>query len=329
MTSDPISALLPDLIEDLLTGGNCIRLEVGGVSMAPGLRDGDFVTIAPLSGEDARFGDLVLFRNASGVLILHRVVRRWRTVTGTRRIQTRGDATVKLDASIDPVRVLGRVRQIERSGTARVDLDSMGERLRAIATGGGKLLSSAIYHKSQPSLLGHLRALMRFPALLTLTAALTLSVAWAQSAENSASKPMPATMQGDGAAMGSMQQHGTMGGSQTPPDLSTAKTSNGGLFHASIEHRPNDFGLNEMHRCELRVTFLDGRPLPGATILVDGGMPAHGHGLPTAPRVTGYLGDGRYLVEGMKFNMAGLWNLRFDISHGDARDYVVFNLQLK
>ena len=55
-------------------------------------------------------------------------------------------------------------------------------------------------------------------------------------------------------------------------------------------------------------------------------MPQHNHGLPTAPEVTRYLGEGRYLVEGLRFHMPGWWELRLDISVGDARDSVTFNL---
>ena len=45
-----------------------------------------------------------------------------------------------------------------------------------------------------------------------------------------------------------------------------------------------------------------------AAITVDGGMPQHGHGFPTRPRVTRDLDDGTYLLEGMKFSMTGWWH---------------------
>ena len=46
----------------------------------------------------------------------------------------------------------------------------------------------------------------------------------------------------------------------------------------------------------------------------------HGHGLPTQPQVTRYLGEGRYLIEGMKLNMAGDWILLFGIETPTLRD---------
>ena len=146
MTPEPVSALLPDLMEELLTGGNCVRLEVGGVSMGPRLRDHDHVIVSPLDGNDARFGDVLLYRNTAGALVLHRLVRRWRDSGGRCRLQTRGDTNLRLDLSIDCARVLGRVSRIERAGLGEIDLGRAGERVRAVTLAAGKLLCSAAYY---------------------------------------------------------------------------------------------------------------------------------------------------------------------------------------
>jgi hypothetical protein len=63
-------------------------------------------------------------------------------------------------------------------------------------------------------------------------------------------------------------------------------------------------------------------------ISVDGDMPEHGHGLPTRPEVTRYLGNGDYLVEGMKFQMPGWWVMDFDVTVDGQSDQVHFNLLL-
>ena len=68
--------------------------------------------------------------------------------------------------------------------------------------------------------------------------------------------------------------------------------------------------------------------MDNATILVDGGMPEHQHGLPTRPEVTEYLGDGDYRVEGMKFNMTGYWELQVSVEAGGVRDVAIFELVL-
>jgi hypothetical protein len=62
---------------------------------------------------------------------------------------------------------------------------------------------------------------------------------------------------------------------------------------------------------------------------VDGGMPQHGHGLPTNPEVTEYLGNGDYLVEGMRFQMTGFWEVRFVINSGENSDSITFNLNVE
>jgi hypothetical protein len=80
----------------------------------------------------------------------------------------------------------------------------------------------------------------------------------------------------------------------------------------------------------VRVAITDaaGRPVDDATIAVDGGMPQHGHGLPTRPRATRALGDGLYEIEGVRFNMGGWWELTLAISAPAGSDVVTFNLDL-
>jgi hypothetical protein len=80
----------------------------------------------------------------------------------------------------------------------------------------------------------------------------------------------------------------------------------------------------------VRVTVRDaqGRAVDDAQISVDGGMPQHGHGLPTKPRVTRDLGNGDHLVEGMKFNMGGWWVVKFRLDAAPGADSLVFNLSL-
>jgi len=65
-----------------------------------------------------------------------------------------------------------------------------------------------------------------------------------------------------------------------------------------------------------------------AEIDLDGGMPAHDHGLPTHPQMTRYLGKGSYLVEGMKFHMGGLWTVTITVTDGNASDHTTFDFNL-
>jgi hypothetical protein len=87
--------------------------------------------------------------------------------------------------------------------------------------------------------------------------------------------------------------------------------------------------VGRLHAWTLHVAHRDGTPVTDAAIAVDGDMPEHRHGLPTRPRVTRNLGNGDYLVEGVKFQMAGWWVMDFDISCAGRTERVRFNLQLK
>ena len=71
-----------------------------------------------------------------------------------------------------------------------------------------------------------------------------------------------------------------------------------------------------------------GQSVTDAAIAIDGGMPQHGHGLPTRPRVTQNLGDGRYEIGGVRFNMGGWWELKLIVIGPAGTDTVTFNLAL-
>lgn len=86
--------------------------------------------------------------------------------------------------------------------------------------------------------------------------------------------------------------------------------------------------VGKLHAWTVRIVGADGAPVSAATITVDGGMPQHGHGLPTKPVVTKHLGDGAHLVEGMKFNMGGWWVVKLRIAGAQGSDDVTFNLKL-
>jgi hypothetical protein len=105
------------------------------------------------------------------------------------------------------------------------------------------------------------------------------------------------------------------------------RTSVGGGYVAALESAA-PLRKRRMQSVRLSVRSADQRPVEGATITVDGGMPEHGHGLPTRPRVTRQVAPGTYLVEGLKFNMGGWWELEFRIESASGTDSVTFNLDL-
>lgn len=86
--------------------------------------------------------------------------------------------------------------------------------------------------------------------------------------------------------------------------------------------------IGKVHSWTLEVKTSAGVPLKNTKIYVHGGMPIHQHGFPTSPRVTKHLGQGKYLVEGVKFSMPGEWEMRFNIKEKTRRDRAVYKIKL-
>jgi hypothetical protein len=123
---------------------------------------------------------------------------------------------------------------------------------------------------------------------------------------------------------------GCMMFSKPPADLdySRTRTSEAGFYRATIRPQGDSIPKGKLQRWTLHLETATGAPVDSATVAVDGGMPQHGHGLPTRPRVTRALGNGDHLVEGMKFNMGGWWVVKFRVNASAGADSVVFNLSL-
>lgn len=114
----------------------------------------------------------------------------------------------------------------------------------------------------------------------------------------------------------------------TPPidlDLSLRHSSTQGRYVVQMEPPAATPAINQMHAWQIKLSSPDGAPVRNASIVVDGGMPQHGHGLPTRPQVTREVADGTYLMEGMKFSMTGWWEIKLAIQAADGSDTAVFN----
>lgn len=92
-----------------------------------------------------------------------------------------------------------------------------------------------------------------------------------------------------------------------PPGLDLA------LTHATVEKKftvapqppAKPAALGQLHSWQIKLTMPAGLPVTDARFLVDGGMPQHGHGLPTRPQVAPAQVPGTCVLEGMKFSMTG------------------------
>ncbi|HID51037.1 MAG TPA: hypothetical protein EYP41_03245 [Anaerolineae bacterium] len=117
---------------------------------------------------------------------------------------------------------------------------------------------------------------------------------------------------------------------EVPADLDTSlsRPTEQGVYQVTISSELDPLSLNEIHNWIIHVAAPDGTAVTNAEITIDGGMPAHQHGFPTAPQVTENLGNGDYKLEGVKFSMAGWWEMRLDITADGQSDSVTFNIVL-
>jgi hypothetical protein len=125
-----------------------------------------------------------------------------------------------------------------------------------------------------------------------------------------------------------MMMHGT--GAKRPAASEFGlgpRASAAGRYVATLEPT-KPLRPRQMQSVRVTVRDAEGHAIDEAQISIDGGMPQHGHGLPTRPRVTRNLGDGTYEIEGVRFNMGGWWEFKLAIAGSGGADTVTFNLDL-
>ena len=102
--------------------------------------------------------------------------------------------------------------------------------------------------------------------------------------------------------------------------VSVKATSKLRLFTAVVTH-PSPLPVGRIHTWKVRLSDRRDRPLAGARIAVTGDMPAHGHGLPTAP-IAVSRGRGLYELQGMMFQMPGRWYVQLRVRAADRVDRI-------
>ena len=96
---------------ELLRLGYRVRFRPKGTSMHPAIRDGETITVEPVSPADVKRGDIIFCRT-DDALIAHRVV----SIKGRTSFVLRGDALQSCDEPVSAAQVLGRVVSVERDG---------------------------------------------------------------------------------------------------------------------------------------------------------------------------------------------------------------------
>ncbi len=107
-----VSEVLPELVKDILSKGAECRFQAKGHSMAPFIKDGDIVTISPLTSSSPGLGDVVAFNHPENEkLMIHRVVEK-----RNNDYYVKGDNALEMDGLVQAKDILGCVNKVERDG---------------------------------------------------------------------------------------------------------------------------------------------------------------------------------------------------------------------
>ncbi len=113
-------------------------------------------------------------------------------------------------------------------------------------------------------------------------------------------------------------------------NLDTAASSEGDSFYVTYAMIGDEVVVNDDF--DLTVTVHDGADvttlLADATVVVDAGMPAHGHGMNVVPTVTAN-GDGTFAVEGMRYHMPGHWEMVVTVTRGETVEDAIFDFMVE
>lgn len=115
--------------------------------------------------------------------------------------------------------------------------------------------------------------------------------------------------------------------------------SRSGAFSVVLALNPDPPPLGQLF--EVRATVTDkttGQPLTEGQVHIDAQMPAHGHGMSTAPvdelgegcaQAAGCVRpDGVYLTRGLKFHMPGLWTITVEIEGPRGKDVAIIRYEM-
>ncbi|MBC2717575.1 MAG: signal peptidase I [Desulfobacteraceae bacterium] len=106
------------LCEEILNQGVELRIKVTGRSMRPVINTDDVVTVKKVPVEKIRIGDLLLIKNYSGSLILHRLIKK-ECYVGHTVYRTKGDSLLIPDVGVTADRIMGKVYKIEKLNKSR------------------------------------------------------------------------------------------------------------------------------------------------------------------------------------------------------------------
>jgi hypothetical protein len=125
-----------------------------------------------------------------------------------------------------------------------------------------------------------------------------------------------------------MMVHGTGARRPAAAEFGLGPRSSANSLYVATLESADPLRTRQMQTVRVAIADGDGRAVEHALLTIDGGMPEHGHGLPTRPRMTRATGTGTYEIAGVRFNMGGWWEFKVTITSDRGVDTVTFNLSL-
>ena len=86
--------------------------------------------------------------------------------------------------------------------------------------------------------------------------------------------------------------------------------------------------VGDFQKCHIQLNHKNKARYADA-IAIDGGMKAHGHGLPTVPTLVSTSEVGYYKIEGLKYSMPGAWTVGFQVNVDDVTEQLVFDFTIE
>ena len=98
--------------------------------------------------------------------------------------------------------------------------------------------------------------------------------------------------------------------------------------HYMIAFRPEPMRIELGQPFALLFNVCTKNDKPAELVAVDAQMPEHKHGMNYRPTIVS-MGDGRYRVEGMVFDMSGPWELGLDVRAGEESERLTHEIIVK
>lgn len=105
-----------------------------------------------------------------------------------------------------------------------------------------------------------------------------------------------------------------------------ASDSASGRIHIEFRCDSDPF-VGDFQSCEIQLSQ-HGKATYADAISMEGGMKAHGHGLPTVPVLSPTAKKGHYRIDGLKYSMPGEWTVGFKVNMGGQWDTVIFDFNI-